>query len=256
MKKLLIVLMVIAMASFLLVGCVPTTPAEGEGEGEGEVVVPTTVAPVITAVTGVSLTSSAAQYVNRAESPVTGIVVSGTAPTYAEVKVYMGTKVAGTADVLANGTFSVTIALTELGADGAKTLYAVAKEPGYTESAKSNEVKFTLDRTLPTMASVVASCANDYYQVTFSEDVGASVDIVAIPASALNPANWWLDGFAATVLDTFNAVSTKAIKIVDSTPVAVANTVYFLECWDIVDLAGNAIATVADPAIIYGITLP
>jgi hypothetical protein len=39
MKKLLLVLMVVAMASFLLVGCLPgtTTPAEGEGEGEGEV---------------------------------------------------------------------------------------------------------------------------------------------------------------------------------------------------------------------------
>jgi len=38
MKKLLLVLAVVAMASFLLVGCLPgTTPAEGEGEGEGEV---------------------------------------------------------------------------------------------------------------------------------------------------------------------------------------------------------------------------
>ena len=37
MKKLLLVLLVVAMASFLLVGCLPgTTPAEGEGEGEGE----------------------------------------------------------------------------------------------------------------------------------------------------------------------------------------------------------------------------
>ena len=37
MKKLLLVLAVVVMASFLLVGCLPgTTPAEGEGEGEGE----------------------------------------------------------------------------------------------------------------------------------------------------------------------------------------------------------------------------
>lgn len=36
MKKLLLVLMVVALASFLFVGCFPTTPAEGEGEGEGE----------------------------------------------------------------------------------------------------------------------------------------------------------------------------------------------------------------------------
>ena len=39
MKKLLLVLMVVALASFLFVGCTPTVPAEGEGEGEGETVV-------------------------------------------------------------------------------------------------------------------------------------------------------------------------------------------------------------------------
>ena len=36
MKKLLLVLLIVALASFLFVGCLPTTPAEGEGEGEGE----------------------------------------------------------------------------------------------------------------------------------------------------------------------------------------------------------------------------
>lgn len=36
MKKLLLVLMVVALAAFLFVGCLPVTPAEGEGEGEGE----------------------------------------------------------------------------------------------------------------------------------------------------------------------------------------------------------------------------
>jgi len=37
MKKLLLVLLVVVLASFLLVGCSPTVPAEGEGEGEVEV---------------------------------------------------------------------------------------------------------------------------------------------------------------------------------------------------------------------------
>jgi len=36
MKKLLLVLLVVALAAFLFVGCIPTTPGEGEGEGEGE----------------------------------------------------------------------------------------------------------------------------------------------------------------------------------------------------------------------------
>jgi hypothetical protein len=34
MKKLLLVLLVAALASYLLVGCIPVTPGEGEGEGE------------------------------------------------------------------------------------------------------------------------------------------------------------------------------------------------------------------------------
>jgi len=37
MKKLSFVLLVIVLASYLLAGCLPVTPAEGEGEGEGEV---------------------------------------------------------------------------------------------------------------------------------------------------------------------------------------------------------------------------
>jgi hypothetical protein len=36
MKKLILVLLVVALAAFLLVGCIPVTPGEGEGEGEGE----------------------------------------------------------------------------------------------------------------------------------------------------------------------------------------------------------------------------
>ena len=36
MKKLLLLLLVLAITSFLFVGCLPVTPSEGEGEGEGE----------------------------------------------------------------------------------------------------------------------------------------------------------------------------------------------------------------------------
>ena len=36
MKKLLLVLLTIAITSFFFVGCLPVTPSEGEGEGEGE----------------------------------------------------------------------------------------------------------------------------------------------------------------------------------------------------------------------------
>ncbi len=36
MKKLFLLLLVVALAAFLFVGCIPVTPGEGEGEGEGE----------------------------------------------------------------------------------------------------------------------------------------------------------------------------------------------------------------------------
>lgn len=36
MKKLLFVLLIVALASYLFVGCIPVTPSEGEGEGEVE----------------------------------------------------------------------------------------------------------------------------------------------------------------------------------------------------------------------------
>jgi hypothetical protein len=44
MKKLLLVLLVVTLASFLFVGCIPVTPSEGEGEGEGEAEICPTVA--------------------------------------------------------------------------------------------------------------------------------------------------------------------------------------------------------------------
>ncbi|MBA7521776.1 hypothetical protein ES705_13887 [subsurface metagenome] len=44
MKKLLLVLLVVTLASFLFVGCIPSVPAEGEGEGEGEAEICPTVA--------------------------------------------------------------------------------------------------------------------------------------------------------------------------------------------------------------------
>ena len=55
MKKLLLVLMVVAMASFLFVGCLPgVTPGEGEGEGEVEVPLCPTVGIGAVVVDGIS----------------------------------------------------------------------------------------------------------------------------------------------------------------------------------------------------------
>ena len=55
MKKLLLVLLVVALSSFLFVGCLPgTTPSEGEGEGEGEVEAAITFDPEYTNASGVT----------------------------------------------------------------------------------------------------------------------------------------------------------------------------------------------------------
>lgn len=162
MKKLLIMLMVIAMASFLLVGCVGegVVVDEEEEEEEEEVTAPTTVAPIITSVSDIDITSSATQYVNKAEAA-DGIVVNGTAPTYSEVKVYINGITAGTGDAGANGVFQVVVANADLikaglKVDGAKTLYATAIEAGLAESGKSNEVLFTLDTAAPKIKAVKA----------------------------------------------------------------------------------------------------
>jgi hypothetical protein len=65
MKKLLLVLLVVTLASFLFVGCLPTTPAEGEGEGEGEG------EPTVTVAIGDSVVLSGKTYVKGGSHSIT-----------------------------------------------------------------------------------------------------------------------------------------------------------------------------------------
>jgi len=80
MKKLLLVLLVVTLASFLFVGCLPVTPAEGEGEGEGEAEICPTV----------SVTSQAAvggkTYIKAGDQTITVTFAVPTEP----VSVYIG----------------------------------------------------------------------------------------------------------------------------------------------------------------------
>ena len=134
MKKLLIILMVIAMVSFLYAGCTPTTPAEEfEEEVEAEEELVPTDTPTISSINGIDITSDSTQYINKDES-VDGITVGGSAATGAEVKVYINdAAVAATAAVTATGTWSLIITEIELGDDGEKTVYAVTSEVGLAE---------------------------------------------------------------------------------------------------------------------------
>jgi hypothetical protein len=160
MKKLLIILMVIAMVSFIFAGCAPpTTPAEDEEveeETEAEEELVPTDTPTIISISGIDITSDLTQYVNSSEAE-NGITVEGTAATGAEVKVYIGgTAVAATAVVTATGIWSIVITESELGDDGEKTVYAVASEVGLAD-ATSTSYDFTLDTDAPGISSIACT---------------------------------------------------------------------------------------------------
>ena len=214
MKKFLVILMVLAMASFLFVGCVPTTPdeevveeevveEEEEEEEEEVVVVAATVAPVLLTVAGISLTSSATQYINATEAAV--VIVTGTAPTYAEVKVYVDDVCAGTADVGVTGTFSVTVAEADLGADGDKVIYATAKEAAIDVSANSTEYAFVLDQVKPTATTLAATA-----------DTAAAADSTIVSGVAI------VDSFVTGGLGTLTAGTWTISCVADS---GVANNI-------------------------------
>jgi hypothetical protein len=154
MKKLIIILMVVAVASFLFVGCIPggVTP-DPDPDPDPDPTALTTVAPIITSVPDI-----VGGYVNAAAAA-NGLVVNGTAPTYSEVKVYINGITAGTGDAGFNGVFSVVVANADLikavKVDGAKTLHATATEAGLAESASSNVRSFILDTVIPSIASSV-----------------------------------------------------------------------------------------------------
>ena len=81
MKKLLLVLLVITLASFLFVGCIPVTPAEGEGEGEGEA---ESVCPTVSVATEVEIGGK--KYIKGGTRVITVTFAEATEP----VSVYVG----------------------------------------------------------------------------------------------------------------------------------------------------------------------
>jgi len=87
MKKLLLVLLVVALASFLFVGCLPTTPSEGEGEGEGEG--EAEICPTVSVATEVEI--SGTKYINNGTRVITVTFAEATEP----VSVYVGAKLDG-----------------------------------------------------------------------------------------------------------------------------------------------------------------
>ena len=177
MKKLLVILMVVAMASFLFVGCLGdgVTPPVDDDDDDDDVGVTATVAPIIIAIDDGAL-------VNAAEAD-DGIIVNGTGRTYAEIKLYIDSVLVSSGDVEVDGTWIVVVAEADLGADGAKTLYATAEEPGLAVSASSNEETFTLDTVMP---SITGSAGK----------AGVAIVGVAVVEEPLTDTNNLFDGWA------------------------------------------------------------
>ena len=151
MKKFLIMLMVVAMASFLFVGCVPGGVTPDVPDEPDEPVLPASITPVINEIEGIGLYSSDIQYINEDEAE-GGILVTGFAPKYSTVQVYIDGVVVS--DTTAYGVlewFTVFVSEDKLGEDGEKVLYATATEVGFEESGPSTTYAFTLDVVAPTV---------------------------------------------------------------------------------------------------------
>jgi len=196
MRKFLIMLMVVAMASFLFVGCLGVTPPidPDEPDEPDDPVLPATVTPVILSITAsgtplvplISPYSSDTQYMNKADV-VDGILVIGFAPKYSEVNVYVDDEVVGTSTaygVLEE--FIVFVAKDDLGDDGEKTIYATATEVALAESANSTEYEFTLDTVAPKIVSVTAeveefdvAIIEGTFTITFSEELDEDTTVLA-----------------------------------------------------------------------------
>jgi len=163
MKKFLVILMVVAMASFLFVGC--TTPPTPEPEPT-----PTPEPTVKTAtpyITGASFSILATTTPSVRTSPTfTGVGAAG-----AIIKLYVDSVYAGVGTTGANGAFTA-VGITGITLlEGTRKAYVTATVPGLAESDASTEYSFIYDVTAPTIASVVGDSSEEYITVTFSEAV-------------------------------------------------------------------------------------
>ena len=184
MKKLLIMLMAVAMVAFLFGGCGVTPDPDPVDPGE------TSTTPVISEISSVNteltidLYSSDIQYMNK-EYIAGGILVSGYAPKYSKVQVYIDGVVAGIGYAYGGDEiFKVFVSNTNLGVDGEKSLGATATETGLLESGCSTEYEFVLDTVAPEIVNLIGEAEGFEIDdkvtliVTFSEAIAEkSIDI-------------------------------------------------------------------------------
>lgn len=245
MKKFLIILMVVAMASVLFVGC--TTPPTPEPEPE-PTPTPTvkTDTPIITLINGAQfdVSSTATQRINDFN-------VVAVAPVGSVLKLYVNDVWVGTGSAGAGGV-SAAITTTATIADGVKTIYVTAQASGLAVSEKSTIYTATLDTTAPKIASVVADSSANTITVTFDSAV---VTTAAGATSARLLANYEIAGAAFTA-GTITAVSSTVVLVTAPAPVvATGGTVFILGCANIADTLGNAMAA-AFTEVYVGATTP
>jgi len=253
MKKLLIVLMVVAMASFLFVGCLPTTPETPTEPTEPTEPTAKTDTPYITGISGMSILATTTQYIS-ADELAAPLTISGVGVSGAIIKLYVDAVYAGVANTGTGGTFDVTISAIKL-TEGVRKVYVTATVPGLAESDKSTEYTFTYDKTPPKIASAVADSSDNYITVTFDEAVktteeytgtGTDAEKAAWAMSALNADNWTVTatGFDAGDL-SYVAMGSKVIRITSTGDLAAVGTSFSLICTGIGDSIGNKITTTA-----------
>ncbi len=243
MKKLLIVLMVIAMASFLFVGCLPAvTPDIDEDEDEDEDVAVQTDTPFITGMVGITIGATTTQYLSKAEF-ITGLTVSGVGVAGAIVRFYIDDVQVGVGSTGAGGNFGpIGVTFVTSLTEGVKVAHVTATTPGLAESDASTAYTFIYDKTLPTIASSVADSSAQTITVTFSEAVDTGT--TGLAKSALTLTNWEVGGVAITG-SNISKVSSTVVKL-DLTNCSTAANVptaftsyYITVAATVEDLAGN-----------------
>jgi len=248
MKKLLIMLMVVTMASFLFVGCLGITPPIDPDDPD-DPLEPTSTAPAIIGIYEiggaasliVDPTATDTEYIDKTEADFIVVSVLGIAGPEALIQVYIGSAVLPIAlgEAGKTGFFEVFMTISSLGDDGAKTLYATATEVALDESASSNVVNFTLDTAAPEIVSVTADISKGTVIVTFDEAIDEefaedetlwAVEIVICAA------------ITAVDVDTAELISPKVVELGVTYTVAGVEAVddkILVTCETIEDLAGN-----------------
>ncbi len=237
MKKFLVILMVLAMASFLFVGCTtpPTPDPDPDPEPEPTPTVQTDI-PYITAVAGISILSSSTQYIDATETvTVTGVGIAG-----AIVKLYIDDVYAGVGSTGSGGAFT-TIGITGITlAEGVRVLHVTATLPGLAESDASTAYTFTYDATAPTIASVVGDSTNGYITVTFSEAVTSATGPTWLYISEAT----WVGAIATLTPGVITAPSSTTVRLTEETTLTADGD---LEVGDYlrVNAAGGSVADLA-----------